>query len=57
MRDRIHSDPVFDKIGLLTCSIGITEIKADDRFDDAFERMDSALYKAKSDGRNCVRVG
>lgn len=50
-------ETVFDKIGHLTCSIGITEIKADDRFEDTFERMDSALYKAKSDGRNCVRVG
>ncbi|MBQ1431528.1 MAG: diguanylate cyclase, partial [Ruminococcus sp.] len=41
----------------ITCSIGITEITDNDRFDTAFERMDNALYNAKSNGRNCVKVG
>ncbi|MBR4344629.1 MAG: GGDEF domain-containing protein [Lachnospiraceae bacterium] len=41
--------------GKITCSIGITAITNEDNFSSAFERMDKALYKAKSDGRNCVR--
>ncbi|MBR3104414.1 MAG: diguanylate cyclase [Lachnospiraceae bacterium] len=47
----------FEKVGKITCSIGITEIRAGDGFDSAFERMDHALYQAKAEGRNCVRVG
>ena len=47
----------FEKIGHLTCSIGVTELTAKDESDKAFERMDSALYRAKSDGRNNVKVG
>ena len=42
--------------GNITCSIGVTEIKKDDEFNPTFDRMDKALYKAKSEGRNCVRV-
>lgn len=55
IRQRIENED-FERAGHITCSIGITEITADDRFDDAFERMDRALYNAKSDGRNCVRT-
>ncbi|MBQ1433652.1 MAG: GGDEF domain-containing protein [Ruminococcus sp.] len=51
------ADKEFDKISRITCSIGITEITDNDRFDTAFERMDNALYNAKSNGRNCVKVG
>ena len=47
----------FEKIGHITCSIGITEINDFDHFDRTFERMDQALYEAKSAGRNCVRIG
>ncbi|MBO4523776.1 MAG: GGDEF domain-containing protein, partial [Ruminococcus sp.] len=52
---RIISDEPFGKIGQITCSIGVTTINADDSFDDAFNRMDRALYNAKSSGRNCVK--
>ena len=45
----------FGKIGQVTCSIGVTTLNEDDTFDDAFNRMDRALYNAKSSGRNCVR--
>ena len=41
--------------GNITCSIGIVEIDKKDSFSSAFERMDKALYRAKSDGRNCTR--
>ena len=46
----------FEKIEHMTCSIGLTEIKAHDTCENAFERMDRALYQAKSEGRNCVRT-
>lgn len=55
MRRRIEAEE-FEKVGKITCSIGVTQIKAEDQFDNAFERMDKAVYQAKSDGRNCVRV-
>ncbi len=54
LRSTIAGEP-FGKIGQITCSIGVTSINADDSFDDAFNRMDRALYNAKSSGRNCVK--
>ena len=54
LRRTISEEP-FGKIGQITCSIGVTTINADDSFDDAFNRMDRALYNAKSSGRNCVK--
>ncbi|MBQ5312018.1 MAG: GGDEF domain-containing protein [Oscillospiraceae bacterium] len=54
LRAQVESSE-FEKIGKMTCSIGVTEITADDKFDTAFDRMDKALYHAKSEGRNCVR--
>ena len=49
------ADENFGKIGQITCSIGVTTLNEDDTFDDAFNRMDRALYNAKSSGRNCVK--
>jgi len=40
----------------LTLSIGLTEAVADDDAVTLIARADKALYKAKSDGRNCRRV-
>lgn len=54
LRKRVESE-AFEKVGHITCSIGVTEIRPDDDFDSAFNRMDHAVYQAKSDGRNCVR--
>ena len=45
----------FGNIGQITCSIGVTTLNTADTFDDAFNRMDRALYNAKSSGRNCVK--
>ena len=46
----------FKVAGNITISIGVTEVTKKDDFRMAFDRMDKALYQAKSDGRNCVRV-
>ncbi|MBO4701172.1 MAG: GGDEF domain-containing protein [Lachnospiraceae bacterium] len=51
------SEAEFEVAGTVTTSAGLTEIRKNDNFDNAFERMDKALYKAKSEGRNCVRIG
>ncbi|MCR5108261.1 MAG: GGDEF domain-containing protein [Lachnospiraceae bacterium] len=44
----------FPKAGHLTCSVGVTQIKESDTFDDAFNRMDKAMYQSKKNGRNCI---
>ena len=44
----------FPDICHLTCSIGVTELKAEDDFTSAFNRLDKALYGSKQDGRNKV---
>ena len=46
----------FDKIGKLTCRIGLTAIKEGDTSPVLFDRVDQAMYEAKSSGRNCVRL-
>ncbi|PIE25209.1 MAG: hypothetical protein CSA60_01610 [Neptuniibacter caesariensis] len=46
-----HGKPVS-----ITMSFGVTEIKKGDFLDDAFARADAALYQAKEDGRNLVRI-
>ena len=45
----------FSVAGKITVSSGLTQIKKEDKFETAFDKMDKALYQAKSDGRNCVR--
>ena len=46
----------FEKIGKLTCSIGLTQVKNEDSSTVVFDRIDKALYQAKSSGRNCVII-
>ena len=46
----------FPEIGHITCSIGVTELKTDDTFDEAFDRLDKAMYKSKHNGRNQVTI-
>lgn len=45
---------VFDDIGTLTCSFGVTYFKSDDQLSTMMLRADKALYEAKSNGRNQV---
>ena len=40
----------------LTISIGVTEYRSGETPGDALQRADDALYAAKADGRNRVRV-
>ena len=44
----------FPEVLSITCSIGITEVKKDDTFEGAFDRVDKALYSSKQSGRNKV---
>lgn len=46
----------FDTIGTMTCSIGVAGLEKEDTVKKSFKRLDEALYAAKSDGRNCVKV-
>lgn len=42
----------FGEVDKVTCSIGITEIQLEDTLESAMERADSAMYRAKTQGRN-----
>lgn len=44
----------FPEIYHITCSIGVTEIKKEDDFTEAFNRLDKAMYASKHNGRNKV---
>ena len=44
----------FDKIGNLTCSIGLTAVKEGDNSVIVFDHVDRAMYEAKNSGRNCI---
>lgn len=46
----------FEKVDNITASFGVAEIEYDNSLKDAVSIVDAALYKAKNDGRNCVRL-
>ncbi len=50
------ADTNFETIGHITCSIGVTEVKENEEANNAFKRVDEAMYLAKSSGRNCVKI-
>lgn len=54
LREKIAAEP-FGIVGNITCSIGVTTVSGSDNIGTAFDRMDKALYEAKSAGRNCVK--
>ncbi len=41
----------------VTTSIGLAQYKPSESIQEFLERVDKALYQAKHDGRNCVRLG
>lgn len=47
-------DAHFEAVGSITCSIGVTQLRADDLPESWFKHAYHALYTAKSSGRNCV---
>jgi two-component system, cell cycle response regulator len=59
IRERLAEHPFKAHEGLaLTASVGLASFPSAriESVDDLFVRADSALYRAKADGRNCVRL-
>jgi diguanylate cyclase len=50
VRFLFQEDRVF-----ITLSGGVTELKKDDTLEDIYQRADKCLYKAKKEGKNCIR--
>lgn len=44
------------RLGVVTCSIGVAQYRPGEPVGDLIERADQAVYRAKNDGRNCVRA-
>ena len=55
LRKRVEAY-LFPDICHITCSIGVTELKAGDSFEEAFNRLDKAMYSSKNNGRNKVTL-
>ena len=48
-----HTD---SEVGRITASFGVAELRLDESTASLLHRADKALYKAKLDGKNCVKV-
>ena len=46
----------FKEVNHITCSIGATIYKENEKIEDSFKRADDALYEAKDSGRNQVII-
>lgn len=55
LRVRI-SEAHFDQVGRLSASFGVTSYKPGDSIRNLVERADHAMYQAKREGRNLVKV-
>jgi len=45
-----------NEVGKVTVSVGVSEFKSGESFDNLFKRVDEGLYKAKKNGRNQICV-
>jgi diguanylate cyclase (GGDEF)-like protein len=50
------SNLVFDEVGSITCSFGVTQYAATETAAQFIARADGALYRAKADGRNRTKL-
>ncbi|MEX3011682.1 GGDEF domain-containing protein [Hoeflea sp. TYP-13] len=50
------SYPELDANVRFTASFGVTQVAQDEAIEEAYVRADRALYTAKREGRNCVRL-
>jgi len=50
----ILEEKIFNDVGQVTCSVGITQVTPEDTLQSAISRADQALYAAKANGRNCT---
>ena len=59
LRQKIENSPFsFKKEPVqITISFGISEFAQDETADEVFSRADKALYEAKDNGRNQVKIG
>lgn len=55
LRDAMHCQ-IWPSGLRVTASFGVTDLQKGEDIGDAIKRADTALYEAKSNGRNCVRV-
>ncbi len=55
LRELIEAN-IFDTIGRITCSFGVTAFEADDDKDSVLKRVDDALYTSKQEGKNKVTL-
>lgn len=55
LRQRVQVSPL-EVVGSLTASFGVTSYQAGDKVDDLVARADRAMYQAKREGRNQVKV-
>jgi len=55
LRTRIEHHP-FEPLGKLTASFGVTEVLPGESDEETIRRLDSALYRAKENGRNRVET-
>lgn len=55
IRQRINAY-YFDTIGHITCSFGLTSVRTNENLEEVIERADKALYAAKADGKNRLKV-
>jgi len=56
LRAHIDAHKFAIKKSHVTCSFGVTQFNNKEQLEQIIDRADKALYQAKQDGRNCVRV-